>query len=271
MSIDAIVAQKWSEEALILATQMTSKLRGTVQEVQVTGADIYNFITFDNSTATVGKSRADAVTYNSQNPVKVPCQSQQIYSAFIIDNFDMARSRIDYRNVLTKKILSDLGRQVDGIIISAMSGISGLQTVTLPTANTLNNAGMNAMAMALSAFDVENEDRYMVTHTGGMKHMATDSTIANNFAIQDQVVRKGYVTNIQGFNVIEHNYLPVPTAGQHKRFGYQKNSVGLAVFQDIQLKFDWVPQQLSWQIAGYMYVGAAGLDSSRIVSANVAD
>jgi hypothetical protein len=80
----------------------------------------------------------------------------------------------------------------------------------------------------------------------------------------------GYVPNIFGFKVITSNLLTADSVVR-KCYAFQKESVGLALAQDINARIDYVPQKASHLVLGTMSGGATVIDADGVVEIQVTE
>lgn len=272
MAINDAVAAKWQTYTQELATQMTSKIRGTVLEIPVENAGTYQVPITSKGTARTGLSRGDTLIYSNPSPTVATITANYIYSAYLWSEFDLARMSWDAKAEYSKIVLQEMLTQYDAYVIAALAATPSLNVVTLTSnAGLLNNNNLSVMAQALNAGDVETEDRTFLARASAIQNLVADSQIGNNFGIREQVTADGYINRAQGFTMINRNMLPLITGSPNKKrnFAYHKNVVTVAMFQDIKIQVERVEDKDAWQILGTMYMGAAVTDPARVAACDI--
>lgn len=267
--------------------QMTSKLVDSVRVVRnVTGStykfhklakggSIKNKARFEDITAMSDTSKGVGVTYTGGTAANsvVTVTLNNFHSGEYVDDMDQFKTNIDLRSTFASAIGAALSRAVDQEIIDALdaSTPTNIKT-TAQGANGLNKAALLEVHEALNALDVPANDRVLVVSPAALTDILTDTTLvsSDNGIITNTALATGYIPSIFGFKIVTSNLLTADSVVR-KCYAYQKDSVGLALAQDITARIDYVPQKASHLVLGTMSGGSTVIDADGVVEIQVTE
>ena len=188
-----------------------------------------------------------------------------------VDDFDMFKVNFDFRQTYAESIAAALARAYDNEIIAQLDAASPTTTVT--AASGLTKAKFLEIAEGLNSNDIDSNDRFIVMSPAALTDLLSDSgvTTAADGPISNTALATGYIPNFLGFNVIISNLLNEASTGIRKCYAFQKNSLGLAIGKDVTAMINYVPQKVSYLVAGEFSAGAAVIDTTGLVLINVTE
>lgn len=269
--------------------QQTSKLVDSVRVVRnVTGStykfhklakggSIKNKARFEDITAMSDTSKSlsgsGAYTGGTAGNSVVTVTLNNFHSGEYIDDMDQFKTNIDLRSTFASAIGAALSRAVDQEIIDALdaSTPTNIKT-TAQGANGLNKAALLEVHEALNALDVPANDRVLVVSPAALTDILTDTTLvsSDNGIITNTALATGYIPSIFGFKIVTSNLLTADSVVR-KCYAYQKDSVGLALAQDITARIDYVPHKASHLVLGTMSGGSTVIDADGVVEIQVTE
>lgn len=288
-SISNSFIQMWSDDVKQAYQQSSSKLVDAVRVVRNVTGSTYKFHKLSKGGSIKNKARFEDITAMSdtsksftspgaytggtaQNSV-VSATLNNFHSGEYVDDMDMFKVNIDLRSTFAQSIAAALSRAVDQEIIDALdtSTPTNIKT-TAQGANGLNKAALLEVHEALNALDVPMMDRVLLVSPAALTDILTDTTLvsSDNGIITDTALMTGYVPNIFGFKVITSNLLTADSVVR-KCYAFQKESVGLALAQDINARIDYVPQKASHLVLGTMSGGSTVIDADGVVEIQVTE
>lgn len=271
-SVDIAFIQQWTAEAHHSFQRMKSCLRPHIRVVQNVTGSTYNFPVIGSVTAIRNKARhADLISSNAAHSTK-SATIVPVHAPEYIDDLDQVRTNIDLRKQYTEALMASVSREMDKLILEAIEAQTTASETALPTANTLNAAGMAKMSAELSENDVPKDgERWAFVSPGAMADIIADSALGSRDYMQEQALSKGFIERASGFKVQEYTGLSNGAAGATERrcwFGH-KNSVGLAIAKDFTLSVKEVPQKDSWLVLAKFAAGAVAIDETGLAFCDV--
>ena len=273
MSVDPTFTEQWYREAHLEFEQQESRLRPMVNETRFTGKT-YHWPVYENESAIAGKARHADVNIITQVTKDVSATVEPIYAAYMIDDWDAARSSVDYRSVINKKAAGAIWRKYDDLVIDALNTGQTTET-TLADANQFSYNSAVSVAEVLDLNDVPSDMRYGLLSPGGCTDIQQDTTYINNFHNQNQIVRGGsqVIPGVAGIDYVKTTRLPNGDAGATERrgFAWQKMALGVALAQDFRVTVDWVPEKQGYLFVASMVMAAKVFDDTGVVAFDVAN
>jgi hypothetical protein len=208
----------------------------------------------------------------AQNSV-ITATLNNFHSGEYMDDLDMFKTNIDLRSTFATSIAGALSRAVDQEIIDALdaSTPTNIKT-TAQGANGLNKASLLEVHEALNALDVPIMDRVLLVSPAALTDILTDTTLvsSDNGIITNQALATGYIPSIFGFRIVVSNLLTADSVVR-KCYAFQKESVGLALAQDIQARIDYIAHKASHLVLGTMSGGSTVIDADGVVEIQVTE
>lgn len=269
--------------------QMSSKLVDSVRVVRNVTGSTYKFHKLSKGGSIKNKARFEDLTAMSdtsksltspgaytggtaQNSI-VTATLNNFHSAEYIDDLDQFKTNIDLRSTFAQSIAGALARAVDQEIISAFdsSTPTNIKT-TAQGANGLNKAALLEVHQALNALDVPTNDRVLLISPAALTDLLTDTTLvaAADGQLSNIALATGYIPSIFGFRIVVSNLLTTDSVVR-KCYAFQKESIGLALAQDITTRIDYVPQKASTIVLGTMSGGSVVIDEDGVVEIQVTE
>jgi hypothetical protein len=269
--------------------QMTSKLVDSVRVVRNVTGSTYKFHKLSKGGTIKNKARFEDLTAMSdtsksltspgaytggtaQNSV-VTVTLNNFHSAEYIDDLDMFKTNIDLRSTFAQSIAGALARAVDQELIDAFdSSTPTTIKTTAQGANGLNKAALLEVHQALNALDVPTNDRVLLISPAALTDLLTDTTLvaAADGQLSNIALATGYIPSIFGFRIVISNLLSADSVVR-KCYAFQKESIGLALAQDITTRIDYVPQKASSIVLGTMSGGSGVIDADGVVEIQVTE
>ncbi len=283
---NAFVTQ-FADDVVHLSQQKLSKLAGSVRTVRGVNGSVYKFNTLGKGGYIKNKSRFEDITVMSDSNkslggsgsyvggtaahATVTATLNNYVAGEYVDDFDMFKVNFDFRQTYAESIPAALARAYDNEIIAQLDAASPSTTVT--ASGGLTKAKFLEIAEGLNSNDVDTNDRFIVMSPAALTDLLSDSgvTTAADGPISNTALATGYIPNFLGFNVIVSNLLNTASTGVRKCYAFQKNSLGLAIGKDVTAMINYVPQKVSYLVAGEFSAGAAVIDTTGVVLINVTE
>lgn len=288
-SISNSFVTMFSDDVKQAYQQMTSKLVDSVRVVRNVTGSTYKFHKLSKGGSIKNKARFEDLVAMSdtsksltspgaytggtaQNSV-VTATLNNFHSAEYIDDLDQFKTNIDLRSTFAQSIAGALARAVDQEIIGAFdsSTPTNIKT-TAQGANGLNKAALLEVHQALNALDVPTNDRVLLISPAALTDLLTDTTLvaAADGQLSNIALATGYIPSIFGFRIVVSNLLTSDSVVR-KCYAFQKESIGLALAQDITTRIDYVPQKASTIVLGTMSGGSVVIDEDGVVEIQVTE
>ena len=265
-----IFATKWHNEALHQWQQFDSRLIDKAFVVRKQGAQTYTFPVFNRSgEATYGKAYGTPLNFTNSDVTKITVTAQPIYSAKLVDNLYQVYTDIDLRQAMTTQVIAEVRSAMDDVLITALNASSNL--VTLPTANTFNQAGVAKLNTELNKKDVAMEGRYAVVSPEALNDLQADPNFSNNYWNQNGAVKDGIIEQASGLRFVSSNRLPNGAGGgtQRRIFAWNKRRLGVFMPEDFQLAIEWNAERQSYQVVGKVQLAASIIDPLGVAVADI--
>ena len=113
----------------------------------------------------------------------------------------------------------------------------------------------------------------MVISPAALTDLLADSgvTTAADGPISNTALATGFIPNFLGFNIIVSTLLTEASTGVRNCYAFQKNSVGLAIGKDVTAMINYVPQKVSYLVAGEFSAGGAVIDTTAVAKITVTE
>jgi len=288
-SISNSFVTMFSDDVKQAYQQMTSKLVDSVRVVRNVTGSTYKFHKLSKGGSIKNKARFEDLVAMSdtsksltspgaytggtaQNSI-VTATLNNFHSAEYIDDLDQFKTNIDLRSTFAQSIAGALARAVDTEIIGAFdSSTPTTIKTTAQGANGLNKAALLEVHQALNALDVPTNDRVLLISPAALTDLLTDTTLvaAADGQLSNIALATGYIPSIFGFRIVISNLLTADSVVR-KCYAFQKESIGLALAQDITTRIDYVPQKASTIVLGTMSGGSVVIDEDGVVEIQVTE
>ena len=273
---NAIYSQAYGANIMAKAQQGASKLLNTVfQKPNIKGKTFFQDQIGSWSMSV--KGGRNVATPNSDPGLARRMGTMVDYhDAVLLDRGDEIRSIADPRSAYTIAGSKAIGRQIDSVIISALtgtaySGETGSTSVTcsnikLVTASSLTLADVIAIKQVFDNGDVEEEDRYFIATPATILSLLNVSTATSSDYNTVRALVRGEINTWLGFNWIMSNIVDDADSTQ-VGIAYQKTGICLAGADGSPMVKISERNDLShsWQIYYELNLGAVRLEEAKVV------
>lgn len=274
--------QQFSDNLIHLAQQRGSKLAGTVMKKQVRG----KYAHFDRLGATAAQKRTSRhgdtpLTDTPHSRRRVVLEDYEV--ADLIDAQDEIRMLIDPRGAYAEAMAWALGRTLDDIIIDAADGnatsVSATDTTsTVAVANTVdedfNTANsdiivekvIEAKRILMSNEVQPDADLFFVVDSTALHNLLGETEVSSADYNSVKALVRGEPGTFMGFNFIQCERLNNSSEGFKNCLAYTRDSVGLAMGEDIMVKLsDRADKSHATQVYARMTAGAVRVHEEGLV------
>jgi hypothetical protein len=280
--ITTAFVQQYSSNVQLLSQQMGSVLRGAVDVETVVGKSAF----FDQ----VGKTTAILRTSrHSDTPqIDTPHSRRRVtlgdYEwADLIDNADKVRMLIDPTSSYAKAAAAAMGRAMDDVIISALSGNAytgetGGTSVALPaTQKTSTSSQTDGLTIAklLSAKTILDKNdvdpsiqRYIVCGPTQISDLLGTTAVTSSDFNTVKALAQGQVDSFLGFKFIVSNRLNFDATNTDDRlvYAFTQDAIKLAIGKDVMARIDErADKSYSTQVYYCMSIGATRMEEEKVV------
>lgn len=283
---NAFITQ-FADDVVHLSQQKMSKLAGNVRTVRNVNGSTYKFNTLGKGGYIKNKSRFEDITVMSDSSKSlggsatytggtaahstVTATLNNYVAGEYVDDFDMFKVNFDFRQTYAESIAAALSRAYDNEIIGQLDASSPSTTVT--ASSGLTKAKFLEVAEGLNLNSVDPADRFMVISPAALTDLLADSgvTTAADGPISNTALATGFIPNFLGFNIIVSTLLTEASTGVRNCYAFQKNAVGLAIGKDVTAMINYVPQKVSYLVAGEFSAGGAVIDTTAVAKITVTE
>lgn len=278
--------QNYGQNVLMMAQQMESKLRPLVMNETATGErfyfELYNTNSAMSQVTTRFEDKQNTDTLFERRAVDL----LDYDDSKMVDTFDKLKMLIDPASPIVAAQASQMGRQIDDIIIAALyadmkTGKTGSSTSSLTNTVAINswsygsgsgNANVTISklieaAAVLNNADVPMEDRYFVLDpVNHAKLLATAEATSSDFVTAKNLVT-GEVEGLVGFKLIQSTRLPVDGSGYRRCFAWNKTGMGLVTAQNPKISINKRVDKRGepWEAYISLSMAATRLENSKVV------
>lgn len=184
-------------------------------------------------------------------------------------------SKYEMRQAYTPKISYGLAKIVDLDLLGLFSGVS--QAVGT-TADGLNGNIADALILAamekLDVADVPEDDRVLILHARQRAKMLGIDKFVRADAVGDgDRIKKRFMGDIYGMGVYYTSIVPTKLAAtapatpvdSHANLLMQREAFALAMAQDIDMDFAYIPQKKAWFLSGDELYGVAEFRDANVI------
>jgi hypothetical protein len=279
--ITTAFVEQYSSNVSMLAQQMGSKLRGSVDVESVRGKNAF----FDQIgvTAAVARSTRHGATPQVNTPHSRRRVSLADFEwADLVDDLDKVRMLVDPTSSYAKAAAAAMNRSIDDIIIAAMNaaastGVAGATSTALPSTSkfaTTSQADGLTLAKLLSAkhfFDAGDVDpsikRYIVCGAKQIQDLLNTTEIKNSDFNTVKALAQGDINSFLGFEFIMSNRLAFDATHSDDRlcFAYTQDAIKLAIGADVKAKIsERDDKSYATQVYYSMALGATRMEETKV-------
>jgi hypothetical protein len=279
-SVDHAWVEQFKDECIHLAQQKGSKLRNAVRNVMCK-AKTHNFERLGPSDA------VQKTTRHTPPPIVDVAHSRRRVDlddylwGDLIDHEDAIRILINAQSEYSANAGYAMGRKWDDLILTGMyaDATDGAgAAVVFDTANQQIASGTTGMTIEklteakyiMDSNDVPENDRYIAIAPKQLQDLLNTTEITSADYNTVKALVKGEINTFLGFDFITSSRVDqtdLLVAGETNCIAFQKNCVGLAVGQDVQIKVDERPDvSYATQVFARFSCNATRIDDAGVVS-----
>ncbi len=250
-----------------------NRLRGTMQtRSNVVGSQVR----FQKMSKGMAKQKApqDRVQPMNTDYTPILATMQDWYAADYSDIFKEREVNFDEKRALAENIAMAMGRRLDQIAIDALNAST--------TTNTIANGGTGftyaKFSKIIEYFDdlgVPENERFLAMSARAQTQLLAEDKFINTRYVDDKPVVLG------GFNhrsILGVTIILIPTTDEgglpksgnvRTNFAWQKTAAGYATGIDFNTEVNWIPEALSFLVAGWSKACATTIDDKGIVKIDI--
>lgn len=269
---DKFIAEQWADEMRVAleANLVVAKRVKMVSHDKKVKGDVIHIPDVSELTAQdLAESEADiAGQAPTEGEFTLTINKKKHISIYIPKHLGGQLSKYDMRQAYTPKISYGLGKIVDQDLLALFSSLT--QTVGT-TADGLNGNISDALILAamekLDVADVEDDDRSLILHARQRsKLLGIDKFVrADSVGESKERITKRFMGDIYGIPAYYTSIVPVKAAvtspatpvDSHANLLIHREALALAMPQDVDMDYVYIPQKKAWFLSGDELYGLA--------------
>jgi hypothetical protein len=269
-SIDQAFIKQFESEVHEAYQRQGSKLRGTVRTIGNVNGFSAIFQKVGKGTASTKSSHGMVPVMNlAYSNVEVPLSDY--YAGDWVDRLDELKINIDERQIIASAGAYALGRKTDELIITALSGAGGGQTISDANTGMTIDKVMDAF-QRLGAADVPDDgERYAIVGWKQWSQLLLIEEFANALFAGPDDLPFASVTQAKhwlGTLWMPHSGLTRDANDIRSCFWYHRTAVGHAAAADVSTDITWHGDRAAHFVNNMMSQGAGLVDATGIVIIN---
>ena len=291
LSITNAFVEQYRNNITVLTQQRGSKLRDFVT---VNNGVVGKTVFTEQIGATEAKKR---VSRHSDSPLVETPHKRRLYTMAdyewgdLIDKADRVRMLIDPTSTYAQSAAFAMGRAMDDVIITALSGAAttedqgsqSSQALTLTVAKAFDGQqstdyGMNisklrqAKQLMDTASVPEDEEKFIVMSPIGVQQLLRSKEVTSADFNTVRALVNGEIDTFMGFRFIVSNRLPVPASNERDAFVFTRSGIELGIGQDVMGRIEERPDKaFSTYVYYCMSLGATRLEEEKVVKITYAE
>lgn len=264
---------KYRDDVIHAYQQKMSKLRETITVVSAEGAKSVRF----NFMGALGRPQDKA--RHGDIPVVEPVHSVKTvtpepkYLGIYVSPDDEIRTNLDARQRSVEALAATLAREIDYNVFDNLDANAPAASATIPATGLANTKPLLDINEALSKSEVPMDQRYLVIPPKFMYNAMTVTELTSTDYVTMKAIMEGGIGSVLQTKWLVSNLLPsngatAANAGK-KAYAYGKESIGLAVTREPQIRIDWDTRKGEWFISGKLFIGSLILQPDGIKTLNV--
>ncbi len=238
----------------------------------LTGAT-YQFPTLGKSTAKQRVAFGEDLVPNADAMGVAKAIAEDWYSTDYVESFDQMKVNFSLSDAFAARMSKALGRRADQIILDELAGATIPKVVATDISGSVSNLTLAALIEAsgqLNDDGVDEEDRYFVTSSQGLRGLLNDDKLTSSDYATVQALVAGTVDSFMGFKFIKiaanrgEGGLPLDT-GVRTNYAFQKDAIGFAEFGSLDMSVAFSASKGVDVMTGKMSGGAVIKDVTGIV------
>jgi hypothetical protein len=273
-TVDQAFIKQYNAEVHMAYQRMGSDFRNFVRRsTQIPGQTI-TFQKVGKGTARRGKTRHGNVPTMNAAHTSVDVTLIDSFAADYVDKFDLLKTNIDERRVVTETGAMALGRDTDQHIVDALVAASATNTNVNLSAITVGT--LTGLVTRLGAKDVPvNSTRVAVSVSWEVwgKMLTLQEFVNSQWVGPDQLPLK--TPTLQGKVWAGAIWFPttaLPKATHvRKCFAWDRMAIGHGVAAEVETDVGWIHEKHSWFVNSTMSQGAVTIDATGIEQLSVTE
>ena len=291
LSITNAFVEQYRNNITVLTQQRGSKLRDFVT---VNNGVVGKTVFTEQIGSTEAKKR---VSRHSDSPLVETPHKRRLYTMAdyewgdLIDKADRVRMLIDPTSTYAQSAAFAMGRAMDDVLITAMSGNAttedqgsqSSQALTLTVAKAFDgqqstDTGMNIskLRQAKQLMDTNNvpedEEKFIVMSPIGVQQLLRSKEVTSADFNTVRALVNGEIDTFMGFRFIVSNRLPVPASNERDAFVFTRSGIELGIGQDVMGRIEERPDKaFSTYVYYCMSLGATRLEEEKVVKITYAE
>lgn len=255
---NAFIAQ-YSSEVKQAYQQKASKLKGLVRSHSNVVGSTHKFHTLGSVVANT-KARGADVTGLDPTSAQVTATLADYYAPIYLDKLDEIKTNANMRGEYVMAAANAINRKIDDVIIAALDAATNTTTTT---AGALTIAKILEGLTYLNTNEVDPEDRILLIGAKQLSDALAISQLTSADYAALRTIQQANVGSAFGFNWVVSNRLPLAVAAR-TCFAFNKQSVGLAIGQDLKSELNYIPEKVSWLATSSVSLGAVIIENAGI-------
>ena len=291
LSITNAFVEQYRNNITVLTQQRGSKLRDFVT---VNNGVVGKTVFTEQIGATEAKKR---VSRHRDSPLVETPHKRRLYTMAdyewgdLIDKADRVRMLIDPTSTYAQSAAFAMGRAMDDVIITALSGAAttedqgsqSSQALTLTVAkafdgqqSTDNGMNISKLRQAKQLMDTasvpEDEEKFIVMSPIGVQQLLRSKEVTSADFNTVRALVNGEIDTFMGFRFIVSNRLPVPASNERDAFVFTRSGIELGIGQDVMGRIEERPDKaFSTYVYYCMSLGATRLEEEKVVKITYAE
>ena len=276
--ITTAFVQQYSSNVSMLAQQMGSRLRGSVDVETING----KFAFFDQIGVTAAQVRSSR--HGNTPQINTPHSRRRVSLADyefadLIDQQDKVRLLIDPTSSYAQAAAMAMGRAMDDVVISAATGTAftgetGSTSTALPSAQKITESGTDGLTIAKlrtakEKFDLASVDPSIARHIIVGPRQITDLLGTTEVTSSDfntvKALANGEINSFLGFNFIVSNRLSIASS-KRSCIAFAQDGIALGVGKDVNARIDErADKSYATQVYYCMSIGATRMEQAKVI------
>jgi len=274
VNLDQVLVKTFENEAIQAFQEPGSSLRSAVKVKDAGGASQVQFNVYGEVIA--NERNGVHTPIPAQDPSLTPATAtvKNYTPSIMTDIFLNNQVGFDARQEAVEGIVNALNRRLDQIVIDALDTATG--NTVAAGGNNLNVGHFADMAKALGS-KVSDMDRHFICHDNGFYHFIQEGDVKTIDSNLRKPLTDGKLPEYMGFTIhkigdrdnvsVGDGSGGLALSGSNRtNYGWQKNSIGLAMNMEPKIRIDWEPSYGAHRITGYMSAGAVLIQDAGVVT-----
>ncbi len=266
------VPDQWADEyrATLEANIVAAKLvKRFSHDKKVKGDVIHVPDVSDIAAADLSESESDiAGTAVTEGEFTLTINKKKHASIYIPKHLGGSLSKYEFRAPYTKKISYALAKVMDQDVLALWAGLSQYVGVTADGLNgNIADVLIRAAMKKLDIADVDEDERFMIIHATQRSEMYGIDKFVRADAVGDakERITRRFMGDVYGMGVYYTSLVPTKLAAtapatpvdSHANLLLHREALAIAVPQEIDIDYVYLPQKKAWFLSGDVLYGVA--------------